>query len=255
MRLDVAALNGTFFLGTLAGTADTTMNRTRFLSALAACVASLLAATQAIASIQSIGVDIGSNGSQTIVPFFDQSPTGYELRGEAFFGWIQGDAITIVLDTASIFGAGSLTAAELFIDAFNVDSWNTSEVYIQGSLVGSLLNTPSSSPIPVAAGPLGAHVVNSNFDVDNTFFDLAPFLADLATDSTFTIQIRNTTDPFLFVFPGEKIRIDGINIQAVTVDALPDGEPGVVPEPAAIAVWSILAASAIGICYRPRLLG
>jgi hypothetical protein len=176
------------------------------------------------------------------------------LRGESLFGWIQGDSISIVLDTASLFGATSITAAELFVDAFGVDTWNTSEIYVQGVFVGVLQNTPSASRIPVASGPFGAHVTSSTFDIDNTFIDLAPFLADLTTDSTFTIQIRNTTDPFLCVFPGERIRVDGINIQVSTFVPVPAGEPTVAPEPAAITVWSALAASVVGIAYRTRCL-
>lgn len=220
----------------------------------AACIPLLLAAGEASASIQNVGVDIGSHGSQTIVPFFDQSSSGLELRGESLFGWIQGDALSIVLDTASIFGTAPLTAAELFIDAFGVDCWNTSEIYVQGVLVGSLQNTPSPSSIPVVGGAPGTHVVNSHFDVDNTFIDLSPFLADLKSDSTFTIQIRNTTAPRLFLFPGEKIRIDGINIQVAAYDPLPVVAAGTVPEPATLAVWSVLAVSAVGVCHRARRL-
>lgn len=220
----------------------------------AACIPLLLAAGEASASIQSVGVNIDSHGSQTIVPFFDQSSSGLELRGESLFGSIQGDALSIVLDTASIFGAAPLTTAELFIDAFGVDCWNTSEIYVQGVFVGTLQNTPSPSSIPVVGGVPGTRVANSHFDVDNTFIDLSPFLADLTSDSSFTIQIRNTTNPFLCVFPGEKIRIDGINIQVATFDPLPVVVPGTVPEPATAAVWSVLAASAVGVCRRARLV-
>ena len=219
---------------------------------LATCLAMLIPCSTSTASIHNIGVDIGSHGSQAIVPFYDQSPDGLELRGKSLFGWIQGDMLSIVLDTASFFGSLQLTSAELFIDAFGVDCWNKSEIYVQGVLVGSLKNTPSRSLIPVIDGPPGTHVTNSHFDVDNTFIDLSPYLADLKSDSSFTIQIKNTTDPRLFVFPGEKIRVDGINIQVAAYDPLPVVVPGTVPEPTTIAVWAVLGLFAFGISYCAR---
>lgn len=219
---------------------------------LAACITSLLFPRASAASIQNIGVDIGSRGSQTLVPFFDRSAAGFELRGRSLYGRLPGEAITIVLDTASIFGGAPLMAAELFIDAFGIDAWNTSEIYVQGVLVGSLQNTPSRSSIPIVAGAPGTHGVNSHYDVDNTFINLAPFLADLTSDSTFTIQIRNTTAPFLCIFPGETIRIDGINIQVAAYDPLPVIAPGTVPEPAMMAVWSMLAAAGVAVSCHAR---
>lgn len=229
------------------------MRRT-FLFSVAVCVALLLCQEKASASIHNIGVDIGAHGSQTIVPFYDQSSDGLELRGKSLFGWIQGDVLNIVVNTASVFGLLPLTSAELFIDAFGVDCWNASEIYVQGVLVGSLQNTPSRSSIPVVGGPPGTHVANSRFDVDNTFIDLSPFLTDLKSDSSFTIQIKNTTAPSLLVFPGEKFRVDGINIQVAAYAPLPVVTPGTVPEPATVVVWSFLAATAMGVCCRARRL-
>ena len=226
--------------------------RLHILLNLVACISLSLAPCASLASIHNIGVDIGSDGSKSIVPFYDQSPNGVELRGESLFGWVQGDLLSIVLDTASLFGSAQLTAAELFIDAFGVDCWNTSEIYVQGVLVGSLRDTPSRSYIPVVAGTPGTHVSNSRFDVDNTFIDLSPFLEDLKFDSSFTIQIRNTTDPLFFVFPGEKFRVDGINVQVAAYDPLPVVVPGTVPEPATIAIWSVLGLSAAGMGHRAR---
>ncbi len=194
-----------------------------FLSlAVSAC-----AAVTAQASIQNYGVDVATNGTQTVVPFYSATGDGLELDGSAFFGIIPGQTITFTFNAASIFGPGPISAAELFIDAFDVDSGNTSEVRIQGILVGSLANTAAPSDIPVEAGPVGTHTTSAG-DVDNTFFNLAAYLGDLATDSTFTISIKNTTAGIFF--PGEEIRIDGINVQAE-----------VVPEPATIAVWVMLA--------------
>jgi len=202
-----------------------------FLSlAISAC-----AAVSAQASIQNYGVDVATNGTQTAVPFYDATGDGLELDGSAFFGLITGETITFTFNAASIFGPGPISAAELFIDGFDVDPRNTSEVRIQGILVGSLANTAAPSDIPVEAGPVGTHTTSAG-DVDNTFFNLAAYLGDLATDSTFTISIKNTTPGGIFV-RGEDIRIDGINIQAQ-----------VVPEPATIAVWVLLAgAGAFGI--------
>lgn len=228
--------------------------RRQHLLKLAVCATLLVASKGSLASIHNIGVDIDSHGSQTIVPFYDHSPDGIELRGKSLFGWIEGDALSIVLDTASLFSLTPLTSAELFIDAFGVDCWNSSEVYVQGVLVGSLQNTSSRSSIPLFGGSPGTHVANSRYDVDNTFIDLSPFLADLKSDSSFTIQIKNTTAPSLFVFPGEKFRVDGINIQVAAYDPLPVVTPGAVPEPVTLAVWSILTLSAIGIRYRHRHL-
>ena len=228
--------------------------RRNYLLILAAFVTLIFVPEEALASIHNIGVDIGPHGSQTIVPFYDQSPDGIELRGKSLFGWVQGDILNIVLDTASVFGSLQLTSAELFIDAFGVDCWNASEIYIQGVLVGSLQNTPSRSSIPLASGAPGTHVTNSHFDVDNTFIDLSPFLADLRSDSSFKIQIRNATAPSLFVFPGEKIRVDGINVQVAAYNPLPVVTPGAVPEPATLAVWSVLILSAVGVSYRVQRL-
>lgn len=191
----------------------------------------LVCVTPTQASIQNTGIDVANNGTQTTVGFFDESASGQELNGIRIFGFIPGESITFAIDTATIFGGGPITAAELFIDAFDVDFWNRSEVYIQGDLVGSLANTPTPSEIPVEAGPVGTHVLNDGFDVDNTFFDLAPYLSDLETDTTFTIRIKNTT--LGFFHRGEEIRVDGINIQVDVAD-------GVVPEPGTFVVWSLL---------------
>jgi hypothetical protein len=212
-----------------------------------AALLAFVAAAPASASILNVGVNISSNGAQTVMPFYSQSSTGLQLGGSA--DWVlftlPGEMVTIVLNTAAVFGPGPLIAAELFIDAYDVDCCNTSEVYVQGVLVGSLANTPAGSLIPVAAGPVGTHVANPG-DVDNSFFNLAPFLADLISDSTFTIQIRNTTPGF--IFRGDSIRVDGINIQASTADPQPVIFNN--PEPVTLAIWSGLAGIGGAVAWR-----
>jgi len=220
------------------------------LPALLVSLAILLSTVQADASISNLGVSIAPNGTQTVVPFFDGSSVGREINGPFsifFTPYGAGEKLTITVDAASVFGYGSIVAAELFIDAFDVDFFNSSVVTIQGVVVGSLDDTANSSEIPVATGPVGTHVMNNLFDVDNTFFDLSAFLVDLATDSTFTIEIENTTLSFFGY--GEGIRVDGINIQANVLSPVdPSGVDA--PEPYSVLVWSVL--SWLGCCAAVR---
>lgn len=228
----------------------------RFALCRMALLSTLLAAVSlpARAAIHNLGVDIGTDGTQTVLPFFDESSIGNEVDGSGFFlfFFIPGETLTITVDAASVFGPGPVVAAELFIDAFDVGFNNSSVVRIQGDVVGSLANTSSPSDIPVEAGPVGTHVTNSSLDVDNTFFDLSPYLTDLATDPTFTIEIQNTTLG-IFTF-GEEIRIDGINIQAETLPPIDPGGNLDLPEPGSLLVWSVVFAFGSTLTTRRRVL-
>src|SRR5262245_19492260 len=97
-------------------------------SVLALCLA-VAAAIPARASILNLGVKVAPNGLQTVMPFYTQSSDGLQLGGSA--NWIlfeiPGEMVSIVLNTAATFGPGPLSAAELFIDAFDVDPGNTSQ--------------------------------------------------------------------------------------------------------------------------------
>jgi len=193
------------------------------------------------AVILNFGVDIFSDGTNSLpaTSFFggdaDNVANGRVLT-PTHVGQPGPSTYLLTLDAASVFGGYTINSASLFIDGFNVDTGDAMTVLVQGVSVGSLAdNSGAGTLVPVITGGTAATALTS--DVDNTFYTLGSFitLSDLATDSTFTIQINNT-------HTGNSVprqfRIDGINLQA-DATLIDDGgngghPPPFVPEPSSM---------------------
>jgi len=163
---------------------------------------------------------LGLDSAATPVAFYDATnPTINDNVGTALKPFtlippgLANNAYTLTFDAAAVFGpaasGGTLLTATLFIDALNVDAGDVVNVLVNGLPLGSLANQASPSLMPLLAG---GYTTLAGED-DNTAFVLpASTLADLATDSSFTISFKRVSGSVI---------LDGINIQA-TVSAVPE---------------------------------
>lgn len=181
------------------------------------------------AAILNYGVDVLTDGSFTVTPFYHDSASGHVIKGGTT-GVKFGQTSAFTLNTKAVFKGYTINSASLFVDGVNIDSDDNAEVRLQGGLIGELKNTPHAlTRVPVKTGGTQLSPVAS--DTDNTFFTLSPALASqLATSSAYQVAFHNadfnprgrSTNDF---------RVDGFNFQ---VDATP-----IIPEPGSLVIFGL----------------
>jgi len=197
--------------------------------------------TPAHAVILNYGVDIFTNGSFSVLPFYDISDSGKTLKG-GITGVSAGQTYTLSLNTKSKFHGYKINSASLFIDAVAIGSDDNGQVRVQGALLGELADTKHSvTRVPLIGGGT-AHTPEAS-DVDNSFFALPDNLASqLATDSTYHISFHNADFNSKKAGPNN-FRVDGINLQ---VDAT------AIPEPGSLLLFGLGSLGAIGFLGRRK---
>jgi PEP-CTERM motif len=163
---------------------------------------------------------LGLDSAATPVAFYDATNAALNDNGGTTLKPVSiippglaNNTYSITFDAAAVFGpaasGGTLLSATLFVDALTVDTGDIVNVLVNGLPLGSLANQASPSPTPLLAGGYTALAGED----DNTVFVLpASTLADLATDTSFTISFTRTAG---------SVVLDGINLQA-TVAAVPE---------------------------------
>jgi hypothetical protein len=176
------------------------------------------------AMVVNLGVDIGCRGDLNIYDFYRDNLgpshggwSGYTLRGKIVN---PPRSYTVTLDTASVFGAyeGHINWAVLYVDGYNVDDCDKTEVLVQGVSVGEMWNIKAGeSIVPIETGGME---LGLDYNVDDSHYLLHNYpginLNDLMNDSTFEITFLNHNRRLR-----RKYDIHGLNIQA-GVDVVPE---------------------------------
>lgn len=215
-------------------------NVAKWSMAVAGAVVVLAAAPRvAHAAILNYGVDVLTDGSFTVTPFYADSDGGHVIKG-GITGVKSGQTSTFTLDTKAAFKGYTINSASLFVDGVNIDSDDNAQVRLQGSLIGELKDVPHAlTRVPVKAGGTKLSPVAS--DTDNTFFALSPALASqLATSSAYKVAFHNADFNALGRSTND-FRLEGFNFQ---VDATP-----IIPEPGSLVIFGL---GSLGLAWAKR---